>query len=224
MSQPVSASPALRQQLWVYAPTRSIQYSTTSFNRRYSSRRGKARRCHLVVASSDLWEELGPLQRRGPDSSSPSPLVSDAKLFRDNVMVDRDIGMMHNWKREWKNETATSRTYVSESVTVIAPGAGRAMVGGKQGGYGWIGLVAALWLAVKTARFARGYDKTVFQDSHKWIVVAMWPLLYATSGGFREEFTKATTPPVVDRAVEEDSAAAGGGSGDTIRPSTYDFK
>ena len=46
--------------------------------------------------------------------------------------------------------------------------------------------------ATMTRRFLRGYDRTSYKDEVKTSVATRWPLLWAASPKFREEFRRAT--------------------------------
>jgi len=86
------------------------------------------------------------------------------------------------------------RYYVSERVTTYGtrrPPASAAR-GAANAAATLVVVAATAAYATMTRRFLRGYDRTSYKDEVKTSVATRWPLLWAASPKFREEFRRAT--------------------------------
>lgn len=106
--------------------------------------------------------------------------------------LDQD-GYGRKYTREFRDENAHSKTYFSESVTIMRPGS--SIRRGSQPGMGHIGLIAAGIAAVSwyqgTKRFLNMYQYSTFSDDYKWKLALVWPFLFFTSPKFRHEWENA---------------------------------
>ena len=125
----------------------------------------------------------------------------------ERMTVEEPAQNGHRYSREWRQESPHSKTYFSESVTVIRPGSGsvQQQKGNSLGSLSTIAAVATLvvWYQ-KSRQFLRVYDRTTFGEEHKWKLAALWPVLYVTSSKFRDEWKRASidTRPRSDTPVE----------------------
>ena len=114
----------------------------------------------------------------------------------------RDAGIGDDWRREERGEKllpggGVHRYYVSERVTTYggAPARG-ARVGSAVGSSsGFLATCLALGVAATYAslgrKFFKGFDRTSYKEDAKLGLTARWPLLYASSSKFRDEFAAA---------------------------------
>ena len=121
----------------------------------------------------------------------------------------RDAGIGDDWRREERGEKllpggGEHRYYVSERVTTYggAPARG-ARVGSAVGSSsGFLATCLALGVAATYAslgrKFFKGFDRTSYKEDAKLGLTARWPLLYASSSRFRDEFAAATADPPRD--------------------------
>jgi len=121
----------------------------------------------------------------------------------------RDAGIGDDWRREERGEKllpggGVHRYYVSERVTTYggAPARG-ARVGSAVGSSsGFLATCLALGVAATYAslgrKFFKGFDRTSYKEDAKLGLTARWPLLYASSSKFRDEFAAATADPPRD--------------------------
>jgi hypothetical protein len=113
----------------------------------------------------------------------------------ERMKVEESAENGQRYYREWRQESPHSKTYFSESVTIIRPGSGSVQQhkGNSLGSLPTIAAVGTLVLWYQKSRqFLRVYDRTTFGEEHKWKLVALWPLLYVTSSKFRDEWKRAT--------------------------------
>lgn len=109
------------------------------------------------------------------------------------------------YTREWRDERAHSKTYFSESVTIMRRDGGTRTRNAHHQGMGNVGLIVAGMAAVSwyqgTKRFLQTYEYSTFSDDSKWKLMVAWPLLLLTSSKFRQEWKRASarskTGPVV---------------------------
>ena len=91
------------------------------------------------------------------------------------------------------------RYYVSERVTTYGTPRARppppafAASGFANAAVTLVAVAATAAYATMTRRFLRGYDRTSYKEDVKMSVATRWPLLWAASPKFREEFRRATT-------------------------------
>ena len=113
------------------------------------------------------------------------------------------------YTREWRDESAHSKTYFSESVTIMRPenGVRRA----SQHGMGNIGLVAGCIAAVTwyqgTKRFLDTYQYSTFSDDYRWKLALLWPFLLLTSPKFRREWENAKARSAKEALVKPPSSS-----------------
>jgi len=105
------------------------------------------------------------------------------------------------------------RYYVSERVTTYGTPRARppppafAASGFANAAATLVAVAATAAYATMTRRFLRGYDRTSYKEDVKMSVAARWPVLWAASPKFREEFRRATTEDA--RREEHDDENAG---------------
>lgn len=123
-------------------------------------------------------------------SQLPSDVLEGSE---DNAPYNSRLPMQ-SWRREWKQESPSNKTYFSESITVIRSNG--ANVGQVRHGLDVSSLLLLLfgglsWFWVtRTIRFVRRYNKTVYSSRYKWILIPLWPVLLVTSPKFREEWNR----------------------------------
>lgn len=125
--------------------------------------------------------------------------------LQSSSLDDQTYGKKYT--REWRDENAHSKTYFSESVTIMRPG--NRLVRGSRGqnhGLATMGIVLA-GVAVAswyhgTKRLLHVYKHTTFSEEYRWKLVLMWPLLLMTSPKFKEEWENATIRSKKETLVE----------------------
>jgi hypothetical protein len=125
----------------------------------------------------------------------------------------RDAGVGDDWRREERGEKllpggGVHRYYVSERVTTYGGAPARGARDGAAVGSSASLLATCLALGVAATyarlgrKFFKGFDRTSYKEDAKFGLTARWPLLYASSRRFRDEFAAATAdPPRVDRGA-----------------------
>lgn len=113
---------------------------------------------------------------------------------------DGDMFEKQQYTREWRDETPQTKTYFSESITIMRPGYGHEGTrSSAERGHGMghsLGLLVASLAAITwyhgAKRFLEVYRYTTFSEEHKWKVVFLWPFLLLTSPKFRKEWESAS--------------------------------
>jgi len=115
------------------------------------------------------------------------------------------------YTREWRDENAHSKTYFSESVTIMRPESGVRRE--SQHGMGNVGLVAGCIAAVTwyqgTKRFLSTYQYSTFSDDYRWKLTLLWPFLLLTSPKFRREWQNAEARSSAKEALVRPPSSTG---------------
>lgn len=159
---------------------------------------------HFVDHFRTMEEEMETMQRRMDEAMERISVEEPGQSYR----------------REYRNENAHSRTYFSESVTVMRPVTQTGSRYKDARGLGVVPLVAAvgavwLWFR-KTRQFLSLYDSTHYKEQHRWRMAAMWPVLLFTSSKFREEWERARIAQVDSRTPKGASEDAQRARGDSL--------
>lgn len=182
---------------------------------------GRMYQCNFGATRSDNLEakfnRYGALPSRNTDSGSRrihddfvmDPFIDISRTIEEDINIierrmERAMGQMKSpgldqdsygrkYTREWRDENAHSKTYFSESVTIMRPD--NSIRRENYHGMGHIGLIAAGIAAVSwyqgTKRFLKMYQYSTFSVEYRWKLVLLWPILLLTSPKFRDGWENA---------------------------------
>lgn len=144
------------------------------------------------VSSSSFPFDLMDRQMREFDRMEREMDASFERLAAEtNDMFQQAESQAGGMRVETREERFSNGYSYSRTVVIANNGTWRSQPPAHGFGFGNLGLLVGLLVAIVTYLFSRGFEVTTFREERKWVLLLLWPVLIIFSKSFRKQLKKA---------------------------------